>query len=319
MPVVGHLFVGWATAVAVSPPFSRRIDSRTWWIPVLVVLAYVPDLAGNLLQIVAVADARKLSHSAAFAIAFSCAAGAGWRILRGGGAAGAFALTFVSVWLHDFTDLLQGSPTGRWWPLPGAADRLSFVLPDRIRAEVVVFGVLWMAIAAGSVLIRRHGAQEGRRRIRELTPTAIGCAVLTVMFGAAVAMNITRSRRDAELRVAARQISTGDHRAALLTLDRASRWPAFGRPGRMQYLRAEALALAGDRERAAIHYRHALEADPEYFWALADLALLYASSDEDVALRRLQTEPLVARMRREFPRHRALARMLRRIERELGT
>ena len=55
-----------------------------------------------------------------------------------------------------------------------------------------------------------------------------------------------------------------------------------------------------------------------YFWAVADLALFYASSDEPVAVRRRLAAPYLSRLQTEFPGHPALSEMLTRVERKLA-
>jgi hypothetical protein len=317
VPVVGHVWIGWATAVLVPRPASRPEVWRVWWIPALIALAYAPDIAGNLLHAAGVAHGRAISHSAPFALVCAGAIAAAWH--RSGGTAWrAFLLTLASVWLHDLADLMQGSPTAAWWPVPAGRDYLAFILPDRIRGEVLVFGTMWVVVALVSGALR--GRSTGTRRaLREFVPGGAGWIGLMLVLGIAVALNSTRGRRERDLREAARLNAAGRHVRALEALDRADKWPRFGRPGRIEYLRGEAYAQMGDVERAEMYYRRVIEADPDYIWAIADLALLYASSEDDIATRRRRVEPLVERMKRDFADHRALNRLLQRIERELGT
>ena len=81
---------------------------------------------------------------------------------------------------------------------------------------------------------------------------------------------------------------------------------------------AEALRLSGDRDRGEYHYLRSFQTDPSYFWAVADLAVFYASSAETERMRRLKSEPYVRRLRDSFAHHKDQPRVLAKIERKLG-
>jgi hypothetical protein len=83
-------------------------------------------------------------------------------------------------------------------------------------------------------------------------------------------------------------------------------------------VRAEAYAGMGDRGRAEIYYLRAYRADRTYFWAVADLALFYASSEEPVEERRRLAAPYLSRLRTEFVGHPALPAILSRVEQKLA-
>lgn len=82
-------------------------------------------------------------------------------------------------------------------------------------------------------------------------------------------------------------------------------------------MRAEAYAGMGDRRRAEVYYLRAYRADRMYFWAVADLALFYASSDAPEAERRRLAAPYLSRLRSEFAGHPALPEILARVQRKL--
>jgi hypothetical protein len=108
------------------------------------------------------------------------------------------------------------------------------------------------------------------------------------------------------------------YQAALEVLARAEPWPSTTKPGRIDYVRAEAYAGMGDRRRAETYYLRAYRADPTYFWTVADLALFYASSGGPVAERRRLVAPYLNRLRSEFVGHPALPEILARVERKLA-
>jgi hypothetical protein len=87
----------------------------------------------------------------------------------------------------------------------------------------------------------------------------------------------------------------------------------------IELFRGEAYAGAGDRRvRAEQSFLRSIEADPAFFWAVAGMADLYASSDRPLDERQRQVAPYLARLRQDFAGHPALPRVLARIERKLG-
>ena len=77
-------------------------------------------------------------------------------------------------------------------------------------------------------------------------------------------------------------------------------------------------AEADGAGRAEQHYLRSYEANPRYYWLLADLALFYAGSDRPVAEKRRLVDPLVARLRESFDGEAELPLLLTRIERRLS-
>jgi len=128
-----------------------------------------------------------------------------------------------------------------------------------------------------------------------------------------------RDRRERQLR-AAKYLVEQQHayREALVLLDQAERWPSPAKPGRVDYLRASAFLALGDRLRAERYYLRSDEADPGYFWTVADLALFYASGAQPVDVRRQAAAPYIARLSGTFARHRETRDTLRRVEQRLG-
>ncbi len=66
------------------------------------------------------------------------------------------------------------------------------------------------------------------------------------------------------------------------------------------------------------HYRRSFEANPCYFWLLADFSLFYAESDRPVADRRRLLAPLLAGLRENFGDEAVLPALLSRIELKLA-
>ena len=133
----------------------------------------------------------------------------------------------------------------------------------------------------------------------------------------AVVTHSLRDAREAQLEIGRTLVEGGTYQAGLEALARAEPWPSTTKPGRIDYLRAEAYAGMGDRQRAEDYYLRAYRADRTYFWAVADLALFYASSGKPAAERRRLTAPYASQLRAEFAGHPALSETLTRVERKL--
>jgi tetratricopeptide (TPR) repeat protein len=146
----------------------------------------------------------------------------------------------------------------------------------------------------------------------------LGRAFILAVVSAAVVTHSLRDARDSQLEAGRALVEQRAYQAALEVLARAEPWPSTTKPGRIDYVRAEAYAGMGDRRRAEASYLRACLADRTYFWAVADLTLFYASSDEPAAERRRLVAPYLNRLRGEFAGHPALPKVLARVERQLA-
>ena len=109
----------------------------------------------------------------------------------------------------------------------------------------------------------------------------------------------------------------GNYVAALAAVERADRWPRGGAQHWIDYAKAEAYNGLGDRRLAERHYLRACASEPPNYWALIQLALFYASSDEPLDERRRRAAPYLQRLKEEFADMESLPRYLQRIERKL--
>jgi tetratricopeptide (TPR) repeat protein len=154
---------------------------------------------------------------------------------------------------------------------------------------------------------------EGPTRIAWLGRAFVGAVVL-----AAVVTHSLREARESQFEMGRALVEHRAYSAAFEALARAERWPSTTRPGRIDYVRAEAYAGIGDRRLAEASYLRAYQADRTYFWAVADLAFFYASSDELVTDRRRLAAPYLNRLRTEFAGHPDFPWALARVERKLA-
>ena len=311
MPVVGHAIAGLVFATSldgaaskVKPaPFGR-------WAFVLVALAYAPDVVAQLGVTVGFRPAAVISHSLVFAAATAallapfvgrvCAV----TVSRG------FALALISLVLHDGMDMVQSPGRMPLWPLPFEVD-LGTWIPATFEGELLsCLPVLIVAI------VRRW-----RRRGWRL-PTRVDWASVTAV-GIIVCMAATTSElrdlRERDLTEARNLAENGDYEAALEACATAERWPSPAAPGRVDYVRAMSWWGLGRADRAEEMYLRSYEADPDYIWTVADLAVLYASSDVSRAERRRKAELLLIVLQDRFPGDPALPRLVARVRQRLET
>jgi hypothetical protein len=329
MPVLGHAFVG--LAIGVSTRRSDRQHSAprgigaasALWLPAVVTLAYLPDIVAQLSVIAGWSDGRLLGHSVLFAVAVSPVIAVVLMWLASVSFLRACVTALVSLLVHDVLDLAQATDRAPWWPL---SDRhVGFelgLIPTGLLHEAAVFGGLLLAFLA-----LRHAAHRwtGQSTVNpwisgegQVPLVWLGRAfILAVVLAAAVTHSL-RDARDSQLEAGRALVEQRAYQAALEVLAGAEPWPSTTKPGRIDYVRAEAYAGMGDRPRAEAYYLRAYLADPTYVWAVADLALFYASSGEPIAERRRLAAPYLNRLRTEFAGHPGLPEILARVERKLA-
>ncbi len=324
MPVLGHAFVGLAIGVSTRPPARAHsepgdIDAASvLWLPVVVTLAYLPDIVAQLGHLAGWSDSRLLGHSLVFALAMSPAVAAALMWLARVSFARAFVTTLISLVVHDVLDLAQATDRAPWWPLSDRPVGFDLgLIPTDLLGEAAFFGGLLLAFLA-----IHHGMHRWASRRAVDPPTSsesptriiwLSRAFMVAVVLAAVVTHSLRDTREAQLETGRALVERHAYQAGLDALGRAERWPSTTRPGRIDYVRAEAYAGLGDRRHAEIYYLRAYRADRTYFWAVADLALFYASSDEPVAARRRLAAPYLDRLRSEFAGHPSLPEVLARV------
>ncbi len=329
MPVLGHACVGLAIGVSTERSAQGHTQrpavgaASVLWVPAVITLAYLPDIVAQLGLIAGWSDSRLLGHSIVFALALSPAIGAVLMRLAGVSFSRAFVTALVSLLVHDVLDLGQATDRAPWWPLSDRPVGFELgLIPTGLLSEVVVFGGLLLAFLAVRQTARRWigqrgmdqpGPEEGSARLVWLGRGSIVAVVL-----AAVVTHSLRDAREFQLETGRALVDRREYRAGLEALARAERWPSTARPGRIDYARAEAYAGMGDRRQAETSYLRAYRADPTYFWAVADLTLFYASSDQPAAERRRLAAPYLHRLRSEFAGNAALPQVLERVERRLS-
>lgn len=310
MPLIGHALVGWATALESRPP---RAPAGALWAPAIITAAYLPDVVGQLGLMAGWADAPRAGHSLLFAAAGSPLVALGLTAVGQIGYRWAWLVSLGTLLIHDVLDVLQSTDRQPWWPFssrPLIMERP--LIPESPTGEAILFGGLFLAyFLFRRIRPRGAGAPAASRS------WAVHALTIAVVLSA-VATHGLRERRERQFEEARRQIERGDVRSGLGLLEQAATWPSTARPGRADYLKGEAYARLGDRAAAEESYLRSLRTDPGYFWALADLAVLYARGPEPPDVRRNRVEPLLARLRDQHADDLALPGVERRIARALS-
>ncbi|GMU24324.1 MAG: hypothetical protein AMXMBFR13_43980 [Phycisphaerae bacterium] len=301
------------------------------WTPLLIGLAYLPDITSELARLAGLGAWRTAAHSFLFAFVVALPLGAVLaRLTRIRLISGA-AIVLFSVLAHDLLDLLQANANRPFWPFSQrTVGHDSLLIPNQIYREVVVFAFGFAAF----LVMREAWSRLRRRRFRNLngaTPFDVpvvapryrllvwaGRVGVGLIFALAAGTHYVRDLRAGQLRDAFALLHRRQPVAALGLIDQAARWPNPSGPARIDYARAEAYLLLGNRAEAERQYLAAYTGDPSYFWTVADLAVFYAASDEPLEIRRQKAAPWIQELESRFADHADMPRRVARARALLG-
>jgi hypothetical protein len=231
-------------------------------------------------------------------------------------------ITVGAILFHDLLDILQASDRIPFWPFSTFIVNVGTVLPRRSLLEGPLFLLLFVAFLGWRRWTSRSlGSFQSFVDLRSTQTPVIWAARVTIVLILVVAVGTRTLRwtREAAARDAARLNSQGRYAEALRVVDTADRWPRPVEPGHLDLIRGEAHEGLNQPAIAERYYLRAYEEDPSNFWAAASLAEFYASGAGSAAERRREAQPYVDELRRRFPRHRQLERVLARIDRKLDS
>jgi membrane-bound metal-dependent hydrolase YbcI (DUF457 family) len=322
MPVIGHAFVGMGTAMCMKPA-PRASLAAPLWAPTVVTLAYLPDVVSHLSALVGFPDMRMVAHSATFAIVVSMLVAIGLARLGSISRFRAFAISALSILMHDGLDLLQATDRQAWWPFSSRQVGIDLmVIPGNPYEELLLFGAAFCVFSAAWITFRRRRRQargtHARKRLQSVSATWIARTLTIAILLSASITHYLRGARQRQTDQVHALLQNDEFVSAIALIKEAERWPSGTKPGRFDYAVAEAYARRGDRQRSEDHYLRAYEADPSYFWVVADLAVFYASGDEPSDSRRVRTEPYLRKLKSGFAGHGHLSRVLAKVERKLA-
>jgi membrane-bound metal-dependent hydrolase YbcI (DUF457 family) len=323
MPVIGHAFVGLATAIQYEPrsrPNGRPLSPTAvaLWVPTVVAIAYLPDVVTQAGSLAGVSRAGLAGHSLFIGAAAAAVIAAAWALASGASFARLLAVSIGSVLVHDLLDILQATDRAPFWPWSTQIVGLDILLPRRSITEGLLFLLLFAAFAAWRI---RSG--RGLGSFASTPPSSswivwAARATVPVLLLAATVTHAMRGTRERQANMAGRLLAEGRYAEALLAADAADRWPWPAKPGRIDLIRGEAHESLGDSDVAERIFLRAYHEDPTNFWALADLAEFYAAREAPVAERRRLAQPYTDELRKRFPRHERLAEVLARVGRKLA-
>lgn len=266
MPVIGHAFVGMATAISTRPRAARPLGAALWT-PLVVTLAYLPDIVSQVGTLLGLTEIRVASQSLLAAAVAAPPIAWGLSRLTGATLRRALAVVLASVLLHDALDMLQATDRRPFWPLSNRPLGGGLgVVPSGALPELLLFGggfCLFAAIRALFQRRRRRASDDGRPREQTRSPAALGGVAATlIILLAAAGTHYFRHIREQQRAEVGRLIHQGRFAEALELANRAGRWPSTARPGRIDYAKAEAHAGLGDRESAERCFLRSVRADP---------------------------------------------------------
>lgn len=346
MPVLGHAFVGLATAQCTKPAKVASVGAALW-LPIIVGLAYLPDIVNQLAITCGLGNQQIVTHSLLFAAVASAVIAPALARLARCSLLKALPLTLFAILSHVALDILQGSVRELWWPMSSQRMQLeSRIIPVGLSAELKLFGgayiVFWVCLF---VVTRWRAAQRQRRdrlasarraqaaspppRPKAAIPNArqersyqhlvwAGRIAIALILLTAAATHYLQGIRERQLASAMSLLRKHDYPAALAMIKKTEQWPYLAAPGWAEYTKAQAYEGMGNRDLAEAYYLAALRADPSSFWTLAALAQFYASGKEPLADRRRNAEPYLQQLRTRFFWHKSQPIILRRLDRALA-
>lgn len=311
MPVIGHALAGLAVA-AWGDASGRIVKPETFGqrVLLLVALAYIPDLTAQLGVLAGLRGASVVTHSLLFAAAVSVLLAPLVTRVSQLPFRHAVALIACSMALHDGMDILQSPRRMPFWPVPLVVN-VGRWIPSTLQGELLAcLPLLGAAVAY-------HWWRRGLRFPSGRDWVSLSVVAATIVV--ATAASEVRDRRERALIRARTLAESGQFTAALEESATADAWPYPTAPGRVDYVRALAWWGLGRADLAEQFYLRSYAADPDYIWAVADLAALYASSDEPVEQRTRKAAPWLMILQDRFRNDPALPRLIARVQRELQT
>ncbi len=326
MPVLGHAFVGLATAMATRPAHRSAIRAALWT-PIIIGLAYLPDILSQVIALAGFGSHASVTHSIVVSLAATLLLG--WPVARLGGISvfrGA-AIVLFSLGAHLLLDLLQATERRPFWPFSDRNVGLGLdAIPFNSLYEVLVFGGFFVAFlvilrrarrsripAAGSDASAEVAAAAGGVWIRRC-----GTVSVSIVLVLAVGTHYLTHVRRQQLVVAKNLINQGNYDAAFEMLDEADRWPAPFRPGSIDFFRGKIWLKLGDRELAETTFLKISREAPRSIYAIEQLALLCATMDGSSEVRAKCLSPWLEVLRERFSDHPRIPRIRQKLRNRLG-
>ena len=327
MPLLGHAFTGMATALIVAPHSSHNhakslsAASAPFLTTSLVILSYLPDIVSQCCLFFDWYDGRKLGHSLLFALLISPAAGFILNHQTSFTKKQCFLLAFATILLHDLLDILQSTDRQPLWPFDSSLVGNGItIIPHDPTKEALLFGLIYCLVLAW-YLYRRRGKKLGHNN--DQIPAFQQKWSERILIGSIILIALTtyhlRIQRVRLFHQAVPFLHQQRYSELLNMLDKVDKWPRIAKPGRIDYFRGVAY---WKQHRIKIAEKYLLQSyarDHNFFWCVADLALIYASSDQPQLQRASLAAPYIHQLQTQFSRHRDYSNYMKKINKHLAT
>lgn len=322
MPLFGHAFVGLGAALYTKP---RAHDSfgAAMWVPILIFLNYLPDIIAQISSFLGRRGAETASHSLVSGVLFSLIISPGLMVLAQLSFRRAFLISLCSILVHDLLDLLQTPGRLFLWPVSSWQFSPEYTLtPMSARDEIIVFGFFYIAALIIYVTcFYKHNSQPRSVKTKQQQSLVwlARILVIIILMSAGATQYLKKIRAEKFNQAKAVLEITKYYTVGLGLIEEAGRWPYGASFTWIDYFKARAYLGLGDRKQAELYYKKSLDEDPWNIWCVGDLALLYASTNEQIAYRRRRVSPYIKLLVENFSDHPALQGYLKKIEAEIGT
>lgn len=320
MPVIGHAFVGLATAMVATP--RQGIRRRGFlWVPAIVALSYLPDIVGQPLSMLNARSWHNIAHSLILSVPIAAAFTPVLAGVFGLGRLRSFCVALASVALHGVLDALYSGKPMLFWPMTPQSEGPAIGQHPPILLEMLVFpaafGLFWLAWrwrqrASGRPLT--PAVWLGTTRKERWVSIGLTLAILGAA-GGTCGLWLLRNHQGRMIDVMCRQKR---YEEALRYLELSSRWPSSRPPSRFHGSRGSIYWAMGKRDRAESEFHKAYEADASDFWAVFRLAEFYASGPAPLEVRRRRAAPYLEQLAAKFSADADFVDRVPRVRRKLG-
>ncbi len=309
MPLTGHAIAGATTALLVSPAILRNQyisqQTVTQWIPFNAAIAYVPDIATELLFLAGWPDAKTCCHSFLFAGIAALICTFVFRSMFSSPPLRRFFFFLGGIALHDILDMLQSSDRLPLWPF----SKLIISWP-LIPEDPLYEGLLFLVLFTVFLIFFFHAQRVPlfqktipENHATKLRSSSLFITLFLVLVATAITTHQVRILREKQLYLARKYIAEKQYIRGLSLLRSAQRWPAKIHPGRVEYLQGYILAQTGKWKEAEEKYLLSWEKNHHYFWTIAELIILYAQQDIPLSKKLQLITPWYKRLITDFSRH----------------
>ena len=326
MPLLGHAFTGIATALIVSSNIADHKKPTKHFIspflPVtLITLAYLPDIFSQLFLYLNWNDGRNFGHSLLFAIIFAIPAGL---VLFGQTPftiKQSFSLAFISITLHDILDILQSTDRQPFWPFHTTIidHNLSIIPIDPIK-ELLLFTSLYCVILIYYYFRRqRNLPYREKQQPQALIQVWSARLLIIIVIASAVITHQLRSQRLHEYQKVLPYLKQQNYAELLPIVDKVDKWPRIAKAGRTDYYRGVIYMKQRKTKLAEEYLLRAYSQDKTFFWCIADLAILYATSNNPQEIRLSLATPYIKQLQTQFSIHTDYHKNMTKIQHHLST